>query len=148
MKLLCGKVVDWLTPVGHNAAHIRGLEFEKRKVGIKVIVSGDIIPVIQDVLEPLDVSLAPASYSLPPEKPAWLWSNKEIYLVDIEGNPDVQQKRILYFWKVLKTKGIGEKTVEKFYDAGYSTIAKMASASLPEIKSLKIKGSFGCGRYI
>lgn len=111
---------------GFNAAHIRDWNLRKG-CQIKVVISGDIIPVIQDVKEPLDLSIAPQSFSLPPEEPEWEWKGKDIYLVDIEGNPIVQQKRILYFWQALAAKGIGEKAIEKFYQAGYDTIAKIAS---------------------
>ena len=47
-------------------------------------------------------------------------------------------KRIEFFFKSLKTKGLGEKVVEKLYNENYDTIKKILSATKDDF--LKLEG--------
>lgn len=119
---------------GFNAAHIRDWNLRKGSL-VKIVISGDIIPTISDVKEPENPKLANESYSLPPELPEWKWQGKDIVLVDPESNPDVLKARILYFWQVLGVRGLADKTVDKFYEAGYTTVNSIAA--LPSGSSIQ-----------
>lgn len=119
---------------GFNAAHIRDWNLRRGSL-VKVIISGDIIPTISLVKEPENPKLAAEEYSLPPETPEWKWQGKDIVLVDPENNPDVLKARILYFWQVLGVRGLADKTVDKFYEAGYTSVNSIAA--LPSGSSIQ-----------
>lgn len=108
---------------GFNAAHIRDWRLKKGSK-IKISISGDIISTIIDVdlSSPEDLE-----YSLPPEIPEWRWEGKDIVLLDPNSNPGVLKARMLYFWQVLGVRGLGDKTIDKFYDAGYTTVESISS---------------------
>lgn len=117
----------------HNAAHIRDWHMGKG-TKIKVTRSGDVIPQVKDV--EIDKSIEP----IYPDNYSWHWKGRDIVLDDIENNPIVQQKRILYFFKTLKVPRIGEKTVEYMYDAGFDTIKKIVQASSKDLTKVKRMG--------
>ena len=106
----------------HNAGHIQQLYMG---VGTKVKVtrSGDVIPQIKNVI--VDETITP----IYPSDYKWHWKGRDIVLDDIENNPRVQQKRILYFFKFLKVPRIGEKTAEYMHDAGFDTIKKIVRST-------------------
>jgi len=117
---------------GHNANHIRNWNMGK---GTKITVyrSGDVIPQIKDVT--VNESIEPI---YPSDEFDWHWFKKDILLDEIDTNPYVQIKRMLYFFETMEVKGLGEKTVEKFWKAGYTSAEDVVKASVDDM--IKIKG--------
>ena len=116
----------------HNAAHVRDWSMGKGTI-IKVTRSGDVIPQIKDVK--VDEDIDPI---YPSQEYKWHWDSKEIVLNDIESNPRVHQKRMLHFVNVVGVRGLGEKTIEKLYDAGYTDINKVLNATIAQL--IKVRG--------
>ena len=98
---------------------------------IEVIRSGDVIPYIQKVLKPA------SKPDLPKSK--WHWNETEVDIIsdDMECD-DLKIRNLQAFFSTLNTKGMGEKNVEKIYNAGMNTIEKILKAS--EKDMLKIDG--------
>ena len=98
---------------------------------IEVIRSGDVIPYIQKVLKPA------SKPDLPKSK--WHWNETEVDIIsdDMECD-DLKIRNIQAFFSTLNTKGMGDKNVEKIYNAGMNTVEKILKAS--EEDMLKIDG--------
>ena len=117
----------------HNAAHVNDWYMGK---GTQIVVtrSGDVIPTIKDVT--VNEKILPI---LPGGEYTWHWSDssKDILLDDIEGNPEVQIKRITHFFTTIQTPQLGEGRVRKLYGAGYDTLKSITSASVADLKKIK-----------
>lgn len=117
----------------YNANHIVDWHMGK---GTKIVVtrSGDVIPTIKDVT--VDESINPI---LPPETYSWYWSSsgKDILLEDVEGNPEVQIKRISHFFSTIQTPQLGEGRIKKLYESGYKTIKAITSVSIADLQKIK-----------
>lgn len=119
----------------HNAAHIRDWNMGVGTV-LTVVRSGDVIPAIRDVK--VDMSITPI---FPSNKYPWIWETyrqKDILLVDIENNRDVQIKRNLHFFQTIGVARLGEKTVEKLWEAGFKTVRSIIHVSKDEL--IEIRG--------
>lgn len=115
----------------YNAAHIRDWNLGK---GTKVTVvrSGDVIPIIRDV--EVDRSIEPI---MPPDEPEWHWQRLDIVLDDIEGNREVQIKRIVHFFSTIGVPRLKEKTAEKMWESGMQTAEAVASATPEEYQEIR-----------
>lgn len=120
---------------GHNARRVQDWSLGKGSQ-IKVARSGDVIPTIIDV--EVDENIEPI---YPPTiKPygGWHWSGADIILDDIDGNRGVQIKRLEYFFSTIGVPKLGEKTLEKLWDAGFKTVRSITRAGPSDF--IKIKG--------
>jgi NAD-dependent DNA ligase len=129
---VCGVEIKRIT--AHNAKYV-----VDNKIGIgakiEIIRSGDVIPYIQKVIKP-----APKT-NLPKGK--WHWNESEVDIIsDDLKSDDVQIRSLQSFFSTLDTKGMGEKNVEKIYNAGFNTVEKILKAKesdLLEIDGFKEK---------
>ena len=115
----------------HNAAHIRDWSMGKG-TEITVVRSGDVIPVIRDVK--VDDSTEPI---MPPDEPGWHWQRCDIVLDEIEGNRNVQIKRIVHFFSTIGVPRLKDKTAEKMWEAGLKFPEQIASASPGEYQQIR-----------
>ena len=100
---------------------------------ILLIRSGDVIPYVKKVIKG-------TKPSLPPATPKWTWNttNVDIKLVNPDDSPEVAVKSIHYFFSSLDTKGLGEKNVEKIYEAGLTDVESILSATKDDF--LEVEG--------
>jgi DNA ligase (NAD+) len=108
-----GVVIQYAT--GFNAAfiHANGLG---PGAFIEIIRSGDVIPYIKVVKAP-----SPAGPAMPTEKWHWNETHVDAVLDDIDANPDVQKRALLYFAQTLEIGYCGEGNIGKLYDVGVKT---------------------------
>ena len=116
---------------GHNAR--RCVETWKIGLGTKIQVtaSGGIIPKIVDVVEIRGQPL------LPQQVPAWKWQGCDIVLLDIEGNVDVQKKRLVHFFKELNIPGIREGMISRIFDGGLNTLQLILRATEARLRQIR-----------
>lgn len=117
-----------------NAGKVREWSMGKGTI-VTVARAGDVIPQLRNV-EP-----NPAIRAIYPKTEAeggyaWHWERNDIVLDDIEGNRDVQIARILHFYSSIGTPRLGEKTIEKLWDYGFNTVAKVAAVKPAELIKL------------
>lgn len=119
---------------GHSAGKIRDWLVTKG-ASVKIVISGDTIPVIKEVTALEGVTEEDIIY--PDTLLGWEWKGRDIYLTDPDSNPKVLKRRMLYFWKTLKTPGIGPKTVKKFYEEGYEDVRSLIPLSQKKLQEIK-----------
>ena len=113
----------------HNAKFVVDNGIGKGAV-IELIRSGDVIPYIQKVIKKVKPDLP---------KGKWHWNDTEVDIItDDKTTDDVTIRNIHFFFSTLDTKGLGEKNIEKMYEAGLDSIEKILKAN--EIDLLKVDG--------
>ncbi len=125
----------------HNAAYVRDMNLGKG-TRVKIVRSGDVIPQIKDVnVDDKIIPLFPLEYGETKDGMQgyeWHWQNRDIVLDDIDGNDQVQIKRMAHFFETLEIPKLGPKTLEKFYHAGFKKPEDVVKAKVSDM--IKIKG--------
>jgi NAD-dependent DNA ligase len=103
-----------------NASAYNAAFIEENKIGIgalvKMIRSGDVIPKIEEVIEP-------ASKPKMPDVPyVWNATHVDVLLKDKASNEMVKQKAISSFFKKIDVEHLGEGNVKRIMAAGYNTV--------------------------
>ena len=85
---------------------------------IQIIKSGDVIPYIYSIIKPAKEA------QMPDKSIKWHWNetNVDAIVDNIEDNKDVNTKRIISFFEVMKIAGVGEGVVNKLVNAGYNEV--------------------------
>lgn len=118
---------------GYNAKYIQDNIIGKGSI-IEIIRSGDVIPIIKKIISPSTTNKP----DMPHEKYKWNEANIDILLVNLCDNKNYQIKNIYRFFSFIKTKGLGEKIIEKLYMNGLTTIIKILNATIDDL--IKIEG--------
>ena len=95
---------------------------------IEIIRSGDVIPKIESVVEKAK------TIDLPDGDWEWNKTGVDIICRDLDCDA-VKIKNIHYFFATLETKGLGEKIVEKLFNADINTIEKILKATATAFES-------------
>jgi DNA ligase (NAD+) len=111
---------------GNNAKFIGD-----NKIGVgaevEVIRSNDVIPKIEKVIKSAKVVY-----------PDGEWNESGVHLMSKEKGSDINNiKNIYYFFSTIDTVGLGEKNVEKIYNAGYKTILDFLKLKVDDIKAIE-----------
>lgn len=97
---------------------------------VKLIRSGDVIPHIMSVVKPAAAPIMPTgNYT-------WTSTGVDIMLVGMQQDETVQQKRVIDFFKKLKVKGAGPAVVSKIHQAGFMSVAEVATMSLNDYNAI------------
>jgi DNA ligase (NAD+) len=115
----------------HNAAHIRDWHMGPG-TQIQVVRAGDVIPQVHNVN--VDDNI-PIQY--PSDDFEWHWEQNDIILNEIDTNRFVQIKRMEHFFTTLGIPGIGEKTLEKFWDKGFKLVQDVTNMSVADMTEIK-----------
>jgi NAD-dependent DNA ligase len=94
---------------------------------VEVIRSNDVIPKIQRVIKGATVKL-----------PEGEWNTSGVHLINTndDNNNDSKIKNIYYFFSTIGSMGLGEKVIEKIYNAGYHTILDFLTLTIDDIKEI------------
>ena len=109
---------------GNNARYIKdnmlGIGAE-----VEVIRSNDVIPKIERVINGAE-----------PDLPEGDWDDNMVH-IKVSGTTDnIEIKNIYYFFSTLNTVGLGEKNIERFYNAGYDSILKILQMDKSDIMNI------------
>ena len=85
---------------------------------VEVIRSNDVIPKIEKVITKVQPIL--------PKGTNWMWSDSGVHIISTDkDSTDMKIKSLYHFFSTLETVGLGEKNIEKLYNANYNTIEKI-----------------------
>jgi NAD-dependent DNA ligase len=133
---VCVGGVEIKRVTAHNAKFVVDNGIGKGAI-IEIIRSGDVIPYIQKVIKQVKPDLP---------KGKWHWNDTEVDIItDDKTTDDVTIRNIHHFFSTLDTKGLGEKNVEKMYEAGLDSIEKILKATendLLTVEGFKEKSAF------
>lgn len=125
---IAGTKIEYAT--AFNANYV-----EKNKIGMGTVVqlirSGDVIPHILQVLHPT-VAMFPTDTEY-----IWNESHVDIIVKKKEENPLVKKRELIHFFKGLQVEGLGEKTIEKLFDKGYTSISSILSITQNDLKTIE-----------
>jgi DNA ligase (NAD+) len=113
-----------------------GQYIESQKIGIgcrvMIIRSGDVIPIIKEVLEP-------AQEPKMPDVPyVWGDTHVDIMLENADQDPTVRIKQIAAFFEQIGVDGLREATARRLFHGGQDTIAKILRMTVADY--LRIDG--------
>jgi DNA ligase (NAD+) len=128
---LSGALITFAT--GFNASFI-----EKNKIGpgavITLVRSGDVIPYIQDILLPSKTAQMP---DIPYE-----WNSSHVDIITTCNTPEQAIKKITNFCQTLNINFVSQKTIEKLYHGGFTTLKHILAANVEAFMTIEgIKNS-------
>ena len=93
---------------------------------VEVIRSNDVIPKIEKVITKVKPIL--------PKGNNWKWSDTRVHIISTDKeSSDMKIKSIYHFFSTLDTVGLGEKNIEKLYNAKHDTIEKILKLTKDDI---------------
>jgi DNA ligase (NAD+) len=112
---------------GNNARFVRDLGIG---VGAKVIVkrSGFVIPIIADVIQPVEFQM--------PDVPYIDWNENGVELVTLFETDEQKLKKIVAFFEILQADFISEGIITQLWDAGYRTIKDILSLTKEDLEKI------------
>ena len=107
---------------------------------IQIIKSGDVIPYIYNIIKPAKEA------QMPDSSIKWHWNETQVDAIidNIDDNEDVNTKRIISFFEVMKIAGVGEGVVKKLVNAGYNeikTILKLTPDVIASLEGFQLKSA-------
>jgi DNA ligase (NAD+) len=107
---------------------------------IQIIKSGDVIPYIYNIIKPAKEA------QMPDASIKWHWNETQVDAIidNIDDNEDVNTKRIISFFEVMKIAGVGEGVVKKLVNAGYNevkTILKLTPDVIASLEGFQLKSA-------
>ena len=122
---LSGITITYLT--GHNGRFIQNNKIGK---GAKILItrSGDVIPKILKVIQEAPVA------DMPSVKYYWNENGVEC----LAENSSIEQciSNIVHFFKTMNVEYLGEQTIIRIYEAGFTSLQKILKAKLEDFKKI------------
>jgi NAD-dependent DNA ligase len=107
---------------------------QTNKIGLGTIVqlirSGDVIPHILHVIQPT-TPMFPTNIEY-----IWNESHVDIIVKKKEEHPLVKKRQLIHFFKGLNVDGLGEKTIEKLFEKGFTTISSILFITKNDLKTI------------
>jgi DNA ligase (NAD+) len=120
---------DCIKATGHNAKRIFDWGIGP---GATILISraNEVIPYIVSCVTPCEEFQLP---DYPENSYGWNETEVDLVLIDPRDNPDVQIKRISYFFKHMNIKNIGPERASKLYESELYTVDDIITASRAQI---------------
>jgi NAD-dependent DNA ligase len=112
---------------GNNARFVKDMGIG---VGAKVLVkrSGMVIPIIADVIEPVDFVM--------PDVPNIDWNENGVELVTLTETDEQKFKQLVSFFEILETDSFGEGVIKQLWDSGYKTVKDVLNLSQSDLEKI------------
>ena len=114
---------------GNNARFVKDLGLG---VGAKVVVkrSGMVIPIIADVITPVDF-IQPTIEGVEID-----WNEAGIELITLTETDDQKLKKIVAFFEILEADNVSEGVITQLWDAGYKTIKDVLTLTTSDLEKI------------
>ncbi len=96
---------------------------------IRVILSGEIIPKLEEII-------SSSHYPLMPDV-GYKWDENKVNLLVLKEDDDQTIKKIMFFLKTINITNIGIGNITKIYDAGYNSIDKFLKLTVENLLELE-----------
>ena len=117
---------------GFNARFIK-----ENKIGpgaeIMIVRSGDVISYIVEIVK----------QAKEPDMPdfPYKWNESGVEIIATDSQDEINLAMLIYFFKTIGVDCLGPKTVEKFYDQGYTTIESILETGIEELSEINGMGA-------
>jgi NAD-dependent DNA ligase len=114
---------------GNNARFVKDLGLG---VGAKVVVkrSGMVIPIIADVITPVDF-IQPTIEGVEVD-----WNEAGIELITLTETDEQRLKKIVAFFEILEADNVSEGVITQLWDAGYKTIKDVLNLTTGDLEKI------------
>lgn len=118
---------------GNNARFVKDLGIG---VGAKIVIkrSGMVIPIIVDVLKPVEFQMPHLTDS--EGEIDYIWNENEVELVTLYETDQQNLKKIVSFFEILEADNISEGIINQLYDAGYKTIKDILNLKKSDLEEI------------
>jgi NAD-dependent DNA ligase len=112
---------------GNNARFVKDMGIG---IGAKVLVkrSGMVIPIIADVIEPVDFVI--------PNVPNIDWNENGVELITLTETDEQKFKQLVSFFEILETDNFGEGVIKQLWDNGYKTVKDILNLSQSDLEKI------------
>ena len=112
---------------GNNARFVKDLGLG---VGAKVLIkrSGMVIPIIYEVVEPVEFQL--------PTIPNIDWNENGVELMTLGETDDQKFKQLVSFFEILEAESFGEGVIKQLWDAGYKTVKDILDLKATDLEKI------------
>jgi DNA ligase (NAD+) len=112
---------------GNNARFVKDMGIG---VGAKVLVkrSGMVIPIIADVIEPVDFKM--------PDIPNIDWNENGVELITLTETEEQKFKQLVSFFEILETDSFGEGVIKQLWDNGHCTVKDILNISQSDLEKI------------
>lgn len=112
---------------GNNARFVKDMGIG---VGAKVLVkrSGMVIPIIADVIEPVEFQM--------PDVPNIDWNENGVELITLTVTDEQQFKQLVSFFEILETDNFGEGVIKQLWNEGYRTVRDILNLSQSDLEKI------------
>jgi DNA ligase (NAD+) len=112
---------------GNNARFVKDMGIG---VGAKVLVkrSGMVIPIIADVIEPVDFVM--------PDVPNIDWNDNGVELVTLTETDEQKFKQLVSFFEILETDNFGEGVIKQLWENGHRTVKDILNLSQSDLEKI------------
>ena len=125
-KINLGSMVEYCT--GFSGKYIFNNRIGKG-TKIRVILSGEVIPYISEIIMPTYPEMPSMSYD---------WNETKIHCIALNNCVEYDKKGILYFIKTIKIDNLSVGLIDKLYNHGFNSIDKILKIQYEEL--LKLDG--------
>ena len=95
---------------------------------IRVVRSGDVIPIIQGVIR------QSALAQMPDVPYVWGDSGVDVFLTGDDGNADLTRRRLKHFFSKMNIANISDGLIDRFYECGFTTLSAYLSATSADMQ--------------
>ena len=112
---------------GNNARFVKDLGIG---VGAKVLVkrSGMVIPIIADVITPVDFQM--------PDVPNIDWNENGVELITLTETDEQKLKKIIAFFEILEADNVSEGVITQLWESGYKTIKDILNLKTSDLEKI------------
>ena len=112
---------------GNNARFVKDMGIG---IGAKVLVkrSGMVIPIISEVIEPVDF--------LMPDVPNIDWNENGVELITLTETDEQKFKQLVSFFEILETDNFGEGVIKQLWDNGHNTAKDILNLSQSDLEKI------------
>lgn len=113
---------------GNNARFVKDMGLGVGAV-IRVVRSGMVIPLVKEVIEPVEFQM--------PDVQNIGWNENEVELITLTETKEQQFKQLVSFFEILEVENAGEGVFKQLWDAGFQSVKDILNLKPKDMENLE-----------